>query len=118
MIIFADQCINYGLIKAINNAGIEIITAAQNKLSCASDGEIFRHIIKNGYPLITFDKDFGNILRFDIKRTAGVIIVYIENMDRNEIISNTISFFRQFNQSKLKGRLFIIEQTQIRIWPK
>ncbi|MCF7892380.1 MAG: DUF5615 family PIN-like protein [Candidatus Omnitrophica bacterium] len=118
MTIFADQCINYSLIEALKNAGTKTITASQSKLSCASDDEIFRHIVKNDYPLITFDKDFGNILRFDIKRTAGVIIIYIENMNRNEIIDNTVSFFRQFNQSKLQGRLFIIERTQIRIWPK
>ena len=118
MTIFADECINKDTLDALENKGIKIIRVSDVNLGSASDGEIFRYALTNNYILFTFDKDFGNILRFDIGSSSGIVIVYIENMRKEEIINNTLYLFNKFTQSQLKGRLFIVEKGKIRIWPK
>ena len=65
-----------------------------------------------------FDKDFGNILRFDIPQSSGVIIIYIEDMNKDEIVKHILGVFKNFSESQFKGKLFIVEKSQMRIWPK
>ena len=117
--IFADQCVNRDVVEALKGSErFKVVSASNVNLHDASDDEIFNYVLKNNYVLLTFDKDFGNILRFDIRNSSGVVIVYIEDMDKEEIIKNTLNFFKEFNKLQLKRRLFIIEKDIIRIWPK
>lgn len=118
MSIFIDQCINRDLIQALRGGGFNLVEAAQAGLAGASDQIIFDYILKNNCILISFDKDFGNILRFDIRNSPGVAVIYIENMSKEEVITNTLNFFKKFTESQIKGRLFIIEKGRIRVWPK
>ena len=118
MTIFADECVNKDITDALENKGVKIIRVSDVNFRSAPDEEIFRYALANNYVLLTFDKDFGNILRFNIGNSSGIVIVYIEDMHKEEIINNTLYLFSKFNQSQLKGKLFIVEKTRIRIWPK
>ena|SRR3989338_2984289 len=118
MRIFADQCVNTDIIEALRNLRLQVITASEAGLDRAGDAEIFAYCLKNSRILLTFDKDFGNIIRFNIRKSHGTVIVYIEGMSREEILHRTISFFQHTTANKLKSRLFIIEPEDIRIWPK
>lgn len=116
MRIFADNCIHTDIIRALISAGFEVERAIDKGLADASDREIFKHIIKSSQILLTFDKDFGNIIRFNIEDSKGVVIIYVENMNRKEIIYRVVNFFQNITERKLKGSLFIIEPQRIRIW--
>jgi len=118
MTIFADQCVNRDVIAALRNKGFKVTSTYDTKLIAAADNVIFNYILIHNCILLTFDKDFGNITRFDIKSSAGVVVVYIEDTGKEEIIDCALNFFNNFSPSKIKGRLFIIEKSRIRIWPR
>lgn len=118
MKIFVDHCVNRDIIEALRSLHIQIETALEAGLESATDAEIFTHALKTSSILLTFDKDFGNIIRFKIRKSHGIVIVYVEGMPREEILRRTINFFQHVSAEKLKARLFIIESDGIRIWPK
>lgn len=118
MTILTDECVNRDAIEALKESRFKVIKASEMSLVSASDSEIFSYCLRNNLVLLTFDKDFGNVLRFEIKHSCGIAIIYIEDMDKEEIIKNTLNLFKKFNESQLKGKLFIVEGGRIRIWPR
>lgn len=116
MHIFADQYVHTNVIEALRKIGLKVERAIDKGLERADDEEIFKYAFKNRHILLTFDTDFGNIIRFDIKKSMGVVIVYIERLTRKEIIRLTVKFFRSINRKRLQGSLFIIEPHRTRVW--
>src|SRR3989338_10069778 len=102
MTIFLDHCVHKDLITSLKEAGYQVITAAEAKLDHATDTDIFDYCITRDCILLTFDKDFGNILRFNIRTSPGVVITYIEHMTKEEIINRTFQFFQKFNPDRIK----------------
>lgn len=118
MTIFADQCVHRDVIAALRQAGFNTTSAQDAGLHSATDSAIYDYALKKRCILLTFDKDFGNILRFEIPQSCGVVIIYIEDMDKEEIIKHTLGVFNNFSEAQFKGRLFIVEKDRIRTWPK
>ena len=116
MIILTGQCINKDTILALKS-NFEVITTSDIGLRTAADSKIFDYAVTHKYVLLTFDKDFGNILRFDIKNSQGIVIIYIEDLPKEKIIKHTLHFFEKFDESHLKGKLFIVDRNRVRIWP-
>src|SRR3989338_536303 len=104
MKIFADHCVNRDVIEALRPLHIQIETAMDAGLASAEDAEIFTHALKTHSTLLTFDKDFGNIIRFNIRKSQGIVIIYIEGMSRQEILQRTIGFFQHITPEKLKSK--------------
>lgn len=118
MRIFADHCVHTEVIESLRQRGFKIERAIEVNLEKSSDEEIFNYILETSQILLTFDKDFGNIIRFDIKNSAGVVIVYTEGILRDIVIKRVIKFFQRIKEKELKSTLFIIEPEKIRIWHK
>lgn len=118
MRIFADHCVHTDIVENLRQIGLTIERAYEVGLEKSSDEEIFNYILKTFQVLLTFDKDFGNIIRFNIENSAGVIIVYTEKMSSEIMIERIVSFFQRIKEKDLKDTLFLIEPERIRIWPK
>jgi predicted nuclease of predicted toxin-antitoxin system len=118
MRIFADHCVHTDIVEALRKIGLKVERAIEVNLEKSSDEEIFNYILKTSQVLLTFDKDFGNIPRFDTQKSAGVVIIYTERISKENIIKMIITFFSKIKRRDLKGNLFIIEPERIRIWPK
>jgi len=113
--IFADECVHTDLIKAIKSLGVDIITTQETKLSGKSDEDIFNYCVKSNRILLTFDRGFGDIFRFDIATSEGVVILLISRMKKEEILGIATSFFKKYQNKNLKGKLVIIGKTRVRI---
>ncbi len=118
MRILGDHCIHGDLVAALSKVGVAITKVSDKKLADASDQEIYAYAQQHKYTILTYDKDFGNIVRFNIRHSQGIVIVYIEGMRKEEIIDKTIYFFKNFKEKEFTGKLFLIEKDGIRIWPK
>ena len=92
-----------------------MLTAKEAGLSGADDQAIYDFAKEKGRALLTFDRDFGDIFRFDIARSAGVVIVLISKMTRQEIIDITLGFLSLPEKLELAGKLVIIGKNKIRI---
>jgi len=115
--ILADESIHQDLIRTLIGAGFNILIANEANLKGASDDSIFNFAVKTKRVLLTFDREFGNFFRFNIRKSAGVVIILVDRMEKKEIIKNTVSFFKNVRQKQkdLKGKLIIISKTKARI---
>ena len=113
--ILADECIHLDLIKALRQAGLDVLTVIEAGLSSASDETVFELAVKKKRILLTFDRGFGDIFRFDISGSCGVVIVLINQMTKKEIISLPLAFFNFQKGRSLAGKLAIIGKRRIRI---
>lgn len=118
MRIFADHCVNTDVVIALRETGFKIERASEKNLAKATDEEIYNYVLKSKQILLTFDKDFGNIVRFNIRHSKGIVIIYVERMNKKQIVDKTVTFFKKIKVSLLKGTLFIVEHDDIRIWPR
>lgn len=118
MKIFADHCVNKDSVVLLRELGHKVERAIEAKLAEAFDEQIFAHAQKRKQVLLTFDKDFGNIINFDILRSKGVVVVYIHKMSKESLLETLKAFFAKKQAHALAGKLFIIEADGVRIWPK
>lgn len=113
--IFADECINTNLILAIKNSGFYVLSTKEAGLTGASDEEVFDFAIEKDLIIFTSDRGFGDIFRFNIGNSCGVVIVLIDQMTQEEIINVTVGFFNFIKESGIEGKLAIIGKNKIRI---
>lgn len=113
--ILADECIHTDLVVALREAGLDVLTVVEAGLSGATDERVFRTAVKKKRIILTFDRGFGDIFRFNIAGSPGVVIVLIGQMSRNEILSLPVAFFSLEDRRDLSGKLAIIGKSKIRI---
>ncbi len=66
--------------------------------------------------ILTGDRDFGNILRFQLGSHFGIVVAHFPNeMQTNEINRHLIGRFKDLSEDDFKGNLIIIDPLKIRI---
>jgi len=113
--ILADECIPLDLVNVLQEAGLDILTVSEIGLSDADDAKIFKTAVSRKRILLTFDRGFGDIFRFDISGSFGIVIILISQMTRKEIVNLPLAFFRLQKGKSLAGKLVIIGKRKIRI---
>jgi predicted nuclease of predicted toxin-antitoxin system len=71
----ADKNIPNGLILAIQRKGHSIKCLNEENLTGISDHELLAIAKKEQRIIITFDKDFTNLLQFPLKSHIGIIVL-------------------------------------------
>jgi len=112
--ILADECIHNDLIEALKEEGFDVSNVREIEQG-ADDEKVFEFAVKEKRILLTFDREFGNIFRFDIKNSFGVVIILIGQLKKEEVIKNTTTFFKSEGVRNLKGKLAIIGKKKVRI---
>lgn len=113
--IFVDHCVHRDVAEAVRTLPeAHVVLAAEVSLAQAPDEEIFQYAGKHDLTLFTSDKDFGDFSRFDPKETAGIIVLYVERMSREQMIKTSKEFFERNTPESLRGKLRIIEPARVR----
>ena len=118
MRLFADHCVPSDFIRALRDMGIQVERAYDVGLDRASDETIFQHAHKTGRVLLTCDLDFTNVIRFNIRDSAGVVVAHLENLPNTQMIHRIQEFFHRTRPHTLQGTLTVLEPDAIRVWPK
>lgn len=113
--ILADECINFDIVLALRKSNFNVLTVKEAGLSGKSDEDVFDFAQKSKIILLTFDRGFGDIFRFNIKNSFGIIILLIHNMTKTEIINIPVAFFKSLKNRSLKSKLVIIGKNKIRV---
>ena len=119
MRIFTDHCVYTDIVESLRHAGFTVERAIQANLHQSSDEDIFNYALKTSQVLLTFDQDFTNIFRFDIRKSAGVVVFHIKKgISKETIIERVVNFFSGVKSKDLVGTLFIVDFAgRIRSWP-
>lgn len=96
-------------------AGHKAMTVMEQKLQGKADSEIIDKCSKENCILVTLDLDFADIKLYPPQKYPGFIVLRVKRQDKchlNEVFKNVIPVLKQ---EQIKGRLWIAEETRIRI---
>lgn len=113
--LLADECINTDLILELKIRGYDVLTIRDVGLTGATDEVVLEKAIELKRTLLTFDRGFGDIFRFDVTKHHGVVVLLVNNLSKEEIVTIPTNYFNSLaGKDSLKGSLVIIGKTKIR----
>ena len=118
MQVFADHCVPTDVVTTLRAVGIEVHRASEVGLDRAPDEQLFEYAKRRRMMLLTADRDFGNIIRFDIQRSFGVVILELESLSKAALLRRVREFFRHVRSRSLRGKLVLLDPTRERVWPR
>ena len=114
--VLADECVNTDVVLGLRENGIDVLTIKETGLTGADDKTVFEFAVSNKRILLSFDRGFGDIFRFYIAGSEGVIVVLIGQMRKKDIVKSILTFFSIIKtRTGLRGRLAILGKTRIRL---
>ncbi|PIU33304.1 hypothetical protein COT04_00720 [Candidatus Shapirobacteria bacterium CG07_land_8_20_14_0_80_39_12] len=113
---FSDECVNTDIVLGLRKAGVDVLTVREAGLTGTDDDAIFSFAAENKRILLSFDRGFGDIFRFNIRGSSGVIVVLVGQMRKSEIIKIILTFLGIVKTGAgLRGKLAILGKTRIRL---
>jgi predicted nuclease of predicted toxin-antitoxin system len=70
-----DENIGRRGLDLLTAAGHDVMTVRDQSLQGTKDETLFQICAVEGRALVTLDRDFGQVLRFPLERSAGVVIL-------------------------------------------
>lgn len=113
-----DECLDVRLTALFSNAGHDIHTVYQQRLSGEPDEVIYSVCLKENRILITQDMGFSNPFRFSPLSSRGIVVLKNPSPLLSEagyLIRMVILKIREENP---EGHLWIVDRKGIRIWPR
>lgn len=80
-----------------------------------TDDEIIQMAKNEDRIIITFDKHFGNILKYPPSTTAGIIHIRIHPPLLDDILPAMDSLFKRYNFSSFHGKLIVLSKSGYRV---
>lgn len=113
--ILTDECINNDLISTLKSHGYDVLTIHDIKMVGFTDERILDKAVELKRALLTFDRGFGDIFRFDVTKHYGVIVLLVNNLSKEEIVTLPLNYLENVvGKNDLKGSLIIVGKTKIR----
>ncbi len=114
--LLADECVHKDVVIALKNLGFDVVSIFDVNMLGASDDAVLAKAIELKRVLITHDRGFGDIFRYQISKTWGVLIFLISHMDKEEIVSMILGFLSsaKSGDASFKGFLTIVAKNRIR----
>lgn len=121
--LLADECVHNDMVLALRQSDFDVRTVRQASLAGTDDEAVFAYAAANDFVLLTFDRGFGDIFRFPIAKSPGVIIVLVNQMSLPEATQVLLGFASHIAKQMeadvldmgLQGKLAIISKNKIRI---
>jgi len=108
----ADENIPVELVDKLREINIDIIKVENIKVGL-KDEEVIRIAIKQKRIIITFDKDFGELVYKGKAKVEGIILIRIKSFQINFLFQS----FKQLIESKIniKNKFVVLEEKSVRI---
>lgn len=95
--------------------GLDCRTVREERLGGEADEKVLEAAIAEGRILVTMDRDFGNVLRYPPRRTAGIAVISPPGRASRALLSAIVdAFLSALEQKKIRGKLWIVEPSRIR----
>ena len=114
--LLTDECIPKDLVESLKTAGFEVLMAVEAGLGGKTDDEVYEYAVNHNLSLVTFDRGFGQIYKYDFSQSPGIVIILIKGMSREQILAIPIAFLK--NLASIKNKLVIIGRTKVRMIEK
>lgn len=104
-----------GLLRA---AGHDVALARDQQLAGANDERLLTVAAAEGRTLVTLDRDFTNILRHPPASTAGIVVIRLQEQILPRIRQVATTLAARLTQESARGRLWVLDESRLRIWPR
>ena len=84
-------------------------------LNRITDDEIVRIAKKEDRTIITFDKHFGNVLKYPPSNTAGIIHIRIHPPLLEDVLLAIEALFKKCKVPSFHGKLIVLSRTGYRV---
>ncbi|MBW2115852.1 MAG: DUF5615 family PIN-like protein [Deltaproteobacteria bacterium] len=111
-----DECLDVRLSTLFYEAGHDVHTVYQEKLSGAPDEHIYSLCLHEKRALVTQDMDFSNPFRFSPLPSQGIIVL----RNPSQLLSEAeylVMLILKISVESLQGHLWVVDHQRIRIWP-
>ena len=111
-----DENLPIEIRELLRRHGFDALTVLDQKLGGRPDTEIAAVCISEGRALLTFDLDFADTTRYPPARHAGIIVLRLTRQDKAYVIAAVTALIPHLvGEAALHGRLWIVEETRIRV---
>ena len=113
MILVADESVDITIIRTLRENRLQVLSILEISPGI-SDDEVLEIAFEKGAPLITFDKDFGELtIRFK-KPNHGIVLVRLSGKTSNEKSEIILHFIEKYKNT-LRDKFSVIHPNKIRI---
>lgn len=109
-----DENVYSQIVEVIRSLSYDVLDIKEQNLFSAPDYNIIQMAEDTGRILITFDKDFSNILTYPPSQYQGIIVLRLSRMTINGTIKQLIGFLKTLTEEKIRGKLAILEPGRVR----
>ena len=110
-----DENLSEAVAQMLRTAGHDAFSVFEQEMSGSTD-EIVSQVVKEEQrTLITLDMDFANIRAYPPEQHFGIVVLRPSRQDNASILALLNRCLPVMSHERLVGRLWIIEDTKIRI---
>jgi predicted nuclease of predicted toxin-antitoxin system len=111
-----DENLGNSVAKLLRRAGHDATTVREQNLAGATDENIFGVCKSEGRVLITLDRDFGQVQRFQPRQSAGIVILELGGPASLRLIQERVRDFLALAATRsVVGELWIVEAGRVRV---
>lgn len=115
MKVLLDENVSRGLVHSLRDLGYDVLVVGIEIPSGTDDDSIYQILLKEKAVLITRDYHFTNPVRFDEKKTQGILYIHHGNLTSVQEMDLVASFLKKHSQKDFEGKLVTIYSHEIHI---
>ncbi len=112
--LLCDENIPHKLVELLIGEGFDVerVPSSLEDKNITKLGHIKNRVI------LTFDKDFGNILLFPPEEFSGIVLIRIRPPLISTVFSSLLKLFDEVKPSEFRGRLFSLSVSGYRVFKR
>lgn len=111
-----DENLPIEISELLRQRGFDALTVLDQKLGGRPDTDVAAVCLSEGRVLLSFDLDFADTTRYPPARYAGIIVLRLTRQDKAYVIAAVTALVPHLvDEVALRGRLWIVEETRIRV---
>jgi predicted nuclease of predicted toxin-antitoxin system len=110
-----DENLPIEIAELFQAAGYDASTVIKQKLGGQRDNFIIKVCQREERTLVTLDLDFADIQTYPPQDFSGIVVLRVSRQDKEYLISVLQRAIPLMNQENIKKKLWIVEETRIRI---
>lgn len=110
-----DENLPIELTELFRRSGHDAQTVFDEGLAGAEDAEIASVCVRERRAIVTLDMDFADIRAYPPPEYAGIVVFRLDDQARDHVLGVGSRFLRALSRTSLDGRLWIVEESRIRV---
>ena len=110
-----DENLPHSLINVLTSAGHDTDSVADEGLTGADDQTVFVSARNAGRLLVTLDRGFGDIRRYEPGTHAGIVVLRLPDESAAAVVGAIRRLMAQHSLEDLFGAIAIVEPARLRI---